>query len=96
METVSIVRYMPAKPTAVPDKAKISELIFQTGLSIADYARMVGCRPVDIYEITGKAPRPHNVVLIKKIANGLGLEARDISDWPHPDFNWDAPKALAS
>jgi hypothetical protein len=88
---------MPAKPTAMPDKATIRALIWKRGYTIAGLARKIGRPTSTIYAITGKPPAPVGVDLIRQIAHGLSTPAKpvkpsDISDWTGDDDTESEPE----
>ena len=77
---------MAPVPIAQPDPRKIRALIWQSGHSQADFARMIGRPPRTLYSILNDRPTPNaSVPLIRQIARGLGVKPSDISDWTGDD-----------
>lgn len=96
-------RHMPDVPTAIPDRVKIRALIRARGYSVTDVARKIGRPPGTLFAITGRAPRPTGVTLLRQLADALSTPARPVRVGDICDFTGDddidsepEPEALAS
>ena len=67
-------------PSCQPDGPKIKKLIWDTGLSVPDFARSVGRNPRSVWGILANGDRA-SITFMRPIARGLRVRLSDISDW---------------